>query len=266
MSRQLALDAGFAYWIDAGAPIRAARDGSGQLALAPSTGGIGEIHVTNRSVIWVGDGVISEAPLTGTTTPRVLGNFTIGPFTIAVDDAHVFYAREQELVDISLDGTPDRVVSADQFALSVAIAGDELIGTSCAQTMGVLGLWRIAIAGGLRDELGPAFCPQALALDDYYVYTSDRVTVDGPLGIVRTPIEGGDPVLVVENQDLTFAVRDGFVYANQHDQIVRAAPDGTVTVLHDGRASGLAVDDTTLFWTDTSTGTLALHSAPLPDL
>lgn len=238
--------------------------GGATAPIAPTNFGSGELIATSRSIVWRDGPEIVDAPLAGTTTPRVLAT-PPEPTGFAADTSHLYVRGADGLTAIDLDTLEARLITVDRSAEAVAIDGDALIVTRCASVLGGAGLWRIAIADGQIEELAAGVCATTIELDDRYISTLDRLDDTSPVGVIRTPRGGGPPVFLVESDGLLLAVRDGFVYTTSRGQVLRAAVSGAgVTVVREFEAIGIAVDDTTVYWTERAGTQTVLASMPLP--
>lgn len=270
-SSRLAIADGYAYWFDpVEGLLRAPLDNPGAFArVTRIAGGDGNLHLNSTHVFWRVDAEVRTAPRDG-GRPTVIGTTVAGvPFNLAVDDAFLYYSRDEELVRQSLVDLADTTTFLmDRTTTSLAVDGTHLYGTTCATIEPTDAIWRMPLAGADRPaRIAARGCPEVATLDEVFVYMFDLV--DQRPGIVRVGKDGGSPEVVFESASSIFAVRAGFLYAfDLDDRIVRvplAAGTPTVVVAPDREVFGIAVDDTRLFYTQRNElAEIVLYSAPLP--
>jgi Domain of unknown function (DUF5050) len=228
--------------------------------------GDGTLHLNATHVFWRADNEVRRIAHGGGTI-EVIGTTIAGVgLALAVDDDFVYFARGETLVrHVLADGTATDLFQ-NRRSTSLALAGETLIGTTCAGDASSDAVWSMPADGSASPHrLLAAGCPEVATVDDSFIYMFDLV--EGRPGIQRISQRGGDPVRLVESPSSVFAVRDGFLYAiDADDRVVRvSAGGGDPEVLVDTPVAGIAVDDTHLYYTHRdAVSEPGLFRTPLP--
>ena len=192
-SAYLAVDAKALYWVDPaiGAVIRQARGSEEATTLATTPDTWNVVAVNDTAVFYYAsdisaNGSIMSVPKQGGVAGEAAR--AIAPYMIAVDDDHLYATRAQtyplpwETFDHPLGGGDEKTLETDA-TLSLAIAGSDLVGTSCTPT----GVWALPRTGGARRPLvSDALCPITIAAD-----TANVCYGDFEMGLYCVPRAGG---------------------------------------------------------------------------
>jgi hypothetical protein len=277
-SAYLAIDATALYWLDPQmGVVRQPRSGGAPTVLAQPASAWQVIAVNGSDVFYwqetsAGAGAIMSVPKLG-GDPREVAQGLM-PYMIAVDAEHLYLSHAVEaepptpstwtIVDHPLGGGQESMLdSSGGAALGLAVAGPDLVGTSCEPS----GVWALArTAGPRRPFVGDAFCPITLAVDDANVCYADwdkgiycvardggAVRKVGPSyagGLDAFVLDGAHVYTIGSPSLLRFTVETG-------DELEVADATGAV---------GIALADGVAYWTapDAAGGALSIHSVALP--
>jgi hypothetical protein len=265
-SSRLAIADGYAYWFHpfiglSRAPVASPID---RVALTRALPSDGNLRVTASHVYFRADDVVLRVPIGGGDATVVGPTIAGVPFQLAVDETAVYYARGATIVKHTLADDTETTLLEGRTTTSLALDGDTLVGTTCADAVDAI--WRIPLAGTQPTRVVDRGCPEVAMLDASFIYVFDLV--DGRPAILRVPRLGGTPVRLLETASPMFAVRDGFLYAlDLSDAIVRVSVGGgqPAVLATPGRIVALGVDDTqVLYVTENDFGETVLNSLPLP--
>jgi hypothetical protein len=234
------VDGAYAYWADYGAA-----SGNGAIARVPLAGGAAETLAPSRlfpsamaidgtSLYWIEadaddeNGKVLRMPLDGGTIDTLATS--VAPLEIAIDARHVYWTTFDPgtspygtLLVAAKDGGATSTLASNQMGLSgLAIDGTRAYwGTS----NGGGAVMSVPLDGGSATELAASAsgAPVSVVVDPKRVYwTTVTDTVSGQTGVLeQAPLDGGAPVTLIS--------------------------DST-------EVGAIAVDTTSLYWTDGTTG------------
>jgi hypothetical protein len=280
--RFIALDESSVYWTDStlGVVAKVSKAGGEPVTLASSQSRPLGIAVDDTNVYWANDGptvgAVMSIPKTGGTPATLAARHVLR--TVAIDDTNVYWMDKGCLKpDGTVCGGPGVVMTVPKsggMPITVATIGDALPGGIAVDTTTVYwteyssaelihSLLSVPKTGGQVVALGPTGeAASAVALDDSNAYivagggVMIRVPKDGSHEAVLSPL--GICASIVST---SIAVSNGSVFwtcqefgPNYRGQVLSVATTGgTVTTIAtapsaNGTASGLAVDDKTIYW------------------
>lgn len=207
---------GFAYWLDNGTP-----DAPTDLALV-------------------------RAPLDGSAGAKMVKAVSSGTDTLGVGDT-LYFGDNGALASLASGATEPTELVRDAGPLRLATAGGNLYWTNCRP-----GVDRIPLGGGTRQHVADGPCPLGLATDGVEVFFADYPGA----ALSRAPADGGTAVPVdgaMLTTATTLAVDASNVYYATADGLFRTGrSDGVTELVAAGAVTDIAVDDTCVYWGDTT--------------
>jgi hypothetical protein len=183
---------------------------------------------------------VSRVPKTGGTVDPIVPSEGGGP--VAVDDTHVFYGTDTELVRASLTGGDRTPLDTIQYGLD-RIAVDE---TRVYYSVANVGMYSIDKNGGTAQPLAPDVIVGGLAVDSTQVYWASQENVS------RMPKHGGKPTSVGRGDWGSIAIDNEFVYWTTMTDLRRGPKTGGLVGIVADIASitgrELTVDACHVYW------------------
>jgi hypothetical protein len=287
--RRLVMDRRYLYWVNHGVDVF----GNGAIMRIPKTGGDPEVVAANQNVpeglvvddqaiYWTNRGdangqgqLVCAAKVGG--TPRVLVSGLDWPVELVQDSQYVYWTNwsTSEIWRFPKAGGQRELVATPDGKVMNGIAVDDrqaYVGTEATATTPATVVGFAKAGGGAPTVMGPIADSVLtyLAVDDSYVYWTNYI--DG--SVRRVAKAGGTPeALFTGLYDVRYTTIVGeTVYFAQYSNAgmprnhpapggIRKVPrmGGPVTTLIEGGQGywGIAVDDTTVYFTNQQTGTVS---------
>lgn len=183
-------------------------------------------------------------------------------YGFALDATHATFGMESgDLVQVALEGGAATTIATEAWPFDVAVNDTDAFFTSCRLQRG--GVYRVSLDGGSVVGLAAeTFCPFEIAINSTAVFWSNiRESDPGRWHIDRVGIDGGEVMTLVEPRvaRMQFKVDEDHLYYTTGDALWRMPVDGGDSVkLAEGEGiSALALDETSVYWTDSAAGTLS---------
>jgi sugar lactone lactonase YvrE len=261
----IAVDATSVYWADngAGTIVKVPSDGGTPVTIASGQDGPQFIAVDATSVYWTdnGAGTIMKAPLGG-GVPMTLAS-AAGPSSLAVDTQSVYWSDgvAGTIMKMPLDGgTPVTLASGGLTPAGIAVdAANVYWSDNMAESIA-----EVPLDGGTSVTLasGPnTFAESAVVVEAQLLYWT------GLHSLIAVYVTGGttgmlDPISYYSTPALIAADSTGVYYtekdADFNEVIVKVSLDGTdpVMLVQEGGLAAIALDATSVYWTDAMNGTV----------
>ncbi len=284
----IALDATNVYWVTQGQAFM----GNGTVVTAPKCGGPvvtlasaqqpgWGIAVDDTSVYWttvpagnIGDGAVLKTGKTAGTSGAVktLAAGVYDPLYVAVDDESVYWASPVAdiVASVPKPGGPVTTLAMGQANPQyLAVTGSTIVWLDVGAEGGPGSVMTMPLAGGTPVSIAGGDFPAGLAVGGGNVFwTSLTAKGDGQQWLESTPLAGGATStlatvtrsvtsLATDGTTLYFTdIGDGAAGAGYLGSVpVNAGPSGgsvTTLVSQSNGPSGIAIDDTSVYWLDDS--------------
>jgi hypothetical protein len=239
--------------------------------IAPGTDTGGDLATDGVNVYWASptNGKILSVSQGGGTVKTLAQNLT-QPQWVAVDATDVYWTTSgANVVKVSLDGGKVTRLASSANPFNVAVNASGVFWIDQGNATGDVN--EVGLDGGTVRAVTSMADPLWLALDNNNVYWSEGGNGTThpviPGAVMKAPVAGGAPVTLasfpVGNVPLVMAVDTQNVYfieATGTAASVMKVPiaGGTPVTLCPAALfpGGLAVDDTSVYWTDISNGTV----------
>jgi hypothetical protein len=274
--KAIAVDNTSVYWVTDTAVMKVAICGGTPVPLASLASGMPRGLVVDPASAYftVDDGRVMKVSLNG-GTPVVLAPGQNNPSAIAVDSTHVYWTTGlicnpgcdgtiSSLPLNNVDGGSPTAIASALAAMRIAIDSTSIYWT---ESNGYVRKMRLQ--GGAQETLytpnNPAATSSAafgFAIDSVNAYWTETVfpTSGGAYAnLKQVPLTGGPSNIIVPGQGPVDIKTDGANLFWIGGRIVKSTPDGrVVTTLVPTVGSGgrIAVDATSVYWTDYTAGTV----------
>jgi hypothetical protein len=251
----IAVDAKSVYWTSNAGLLKVPLQGGAEAPVAISAGNAWSISLRDGYAYWVGEFVERVSIADGTITRLGRGG---SPSTLAMatDDANVYWPSGDEIFKVPIQGgTVHALATGQHEPLGIAVDA-----TNVYWTTGSAGtVMKVPIGGGtptvLAQDQGFTW---SVAADGAYVYWT---STDGTGSLVKMPVQGGPITTLAEHVDLAygFALDGGNVYwidTGVYKVSVAGGPVTTLAKCVDDDVVGIAVDETSVYFTRMSEGTV----------
>lgn len=194
-------------------------------------------------------------------TPTTLASGITTPSDILVNSTNVYWVENVSsggaVKKVSINGGPVTVLAAGLSSPSgLAVDSTDVYWTENGQS-----IKKVGVNGGTIQVLvglsGGGFISGAIALDQSYVYYSQNMI---NTGLYKVSINGGSSVAITNNwYSIGILDTSSNIYGYNNAITKIALSDGTSTSLSllgppAPPVNGMAVDSTSVYWTDTSSG------------
>jgi hypothetical protein len=237
---------GISDYGDAGASIlRMPKDGGAFTFLATNQGGMYSLAIDSQNVYWASGTAVASAPLAG-GTPTTLATNQDSSQGVAVDANNVYWTTYLGGTVMSVPiggGNPTTLASNWLEATAIAVDATDVY---WADYLGATAM--VPIGGGSPSAVSGVHGAQSLAVDSTNLYWSGGVVAAVPLG-------GGSATTLFSCGRQGLALDATTVYFGCGVSSVNK--DGTGFVyLSNGLPWAIAVDSTSVYWTDQNIGSV----------
>lgn len=210
------------------------------------------VAVDTTSVYWTSPSAVMKISKTG-GQPVVLANAS--PPVLAVDETSVYYITNNSIMSVPLAGGIPKPLAAVGATEAVVVDATSVYWADNRGT-----IMKAPRAGGAATSLSFGDCyPERVAIDATFVYWID-------CGVFRVPLAGGEKLELSATPAASVGVRIAvdssgiyFTLPGSSGGVFATALDGgTPRILAQAQlASGLALDEANVYWTDAGMGAVA---------
>jgi hypothetical protein len=209
-----------------------------------------EIVVDSSSVYFTG-AMALKVGLSG-GMPMALASVEC-PGAIAIDSTSLYWADYCAglISKIELSGGTPVTLASGQYGQIAGIAVDSTsVYWANASTGTVM---KVGVSGGPASQLASGYVPMSIAVDSTSVFWADDRA-----GILKVTLSGGTPVALTSKSAFGIAVDSTRVYLATGKAVMKVALSGgtPASVGSAGLTQYVAVDSTSVYWTDEIAGTV----------
>jgi hypothetical protein len=253
----VAVDATSVYWTSNAGLVKVPLKGGVETPVATAAGNAWSISLRDGYAYWIGSASAERVSIASGTITRLGLAYNPSTMAMTTDATNVYWTSGPEILKVPIQGGDVQTLATAQgTTLGIAVDAANVYWTS--GTAGTV--MKVPIEGGTPTAVAEGQgLPWSIAVDGGYVYWN---STEGTGSLVRMPVQGGPITTLAEHVTPAYGFAlDGESIYWIHEGVYKVSvAGGPVTTLalsgDDDGFMGVAVDETSVYFTRTSQGTV----------